>query len=82
MKLLTIPLISLLLLISPLTMADKHDKTASISKQQAASIAQQEHSGRVLAIKLVDGIYHVKILSEKGEVRTVRVNGSTGKTLN
>ncbi|MDH5734501.1 MAG: hypothetical protein OEY87_00140, partial [Gammaproteobacteria bacterium] len=76
------PLISLLLLFSPLTLADKHNKAAGISKQQAASIAQQEYSGRVLAVKHVNGIYHVKILSDKGEVRTVRVNSSTGDTLN
>lgn len=82
MKLLTIPLICLLMLISPLTLADKHDKAPVISKQQAASIAQQVHSGRVLSVNLVNGVYHVKILSEKGEVRTVMVDSSTGNTLN
>jgi uncharacterized membrane protein YkoI len=82
MKLLTIPLICLLMLISPLTLADKHNKAPDISKQQAASIAQQQHAGRVLSVKLVDGIYHVKILSENGEVRTVLVNSSTGNTHN
>lgn len=53
----------------------------SVSKAQAVSIVQRAHPGRVLSVKQSGGIYRVKILSEKGEVRIVRVDAASGKLL-
>ena len=82
MKISIIPLIFSLLVFSPVMHAAQQSSKPAISKQQAASIAQQSHPGRVLAVKYSNGIYRVKILSSKGEVRTIRVDANTGNTLN
>jgi hypothetical protein len=42
-------------------------------KQQAVDIAQQEFPGRVLSVKNKGEYFHVKILSDSGEVRIVKV---------
>ncbi len=51
---------------------------ANISKQQAAQIAQQQHSGRVLSVKVQGNSYKVKIISSSGQVRIIRVNATSG----
>ncbi len=51
----------------------------TISKQQAASSAQQAHAGRVLSIKLKQSTYQVKILNLQGQVRIIHVDANTGK---
>lgn len=67
-------LISLSLLASPTSFADSQ----GMSKQQAASIAQKQHPGRVLSVKRTNGGYVVKILGKDGSVRQVHVNGKGG----
>ncbi|MBL7004154.1 MAG: hypothetical protein ISR69_09035 [Gammaproteobacteria bacterium] len=52
----------------------------NISQQQAANAALQVHSGRVLSIKLMAGIYKVKVLSPSGQIRVISVDANTGKT--
>lgn len=58
---------------------------ANVSKQQAASIAQREYSGRVIDVKLtkINGAkaYRVKILDKAGGVHVVIVDQSTGDVL-
>ncbi len=51
----------------------------TISKQQAASSAQQAHAGRVLSVKLKQSMYQVKILNPNGQVRVVHVDANTGR---
>ena len=53
---------------------------AEISQQQAAQIAQQAFSGRVLSIKLSGNHYRVKLLNSKGQVRIISVDANSGKT--
>ena len=54
---------------------------AEVSKDEAASTAQQVHPGRVLSVKREGSAYRVKILSESGEVRVVLVEISSGKVI-
>ena len=50
-----------------------------ISKQQAVNIATQSYAGRVLAVKRKANIYQVKMLSDSGKVRVIRVDAESGK---
>lgn len=52
-----------------------------ISQQKAVSIAQQVHPGRVLAVKRKANVYRVKTLSDRGEVRIVLVDATSGKVI-
>ena len=58
---------------------------ADISQQQAVSIAQSVHPGRVLAVKLVQEnnapVYRVKTLSAAGDVRIIVIDARSGKVL-
>ncbi|MCW8936087.1 MAG: PepSY domain-containing protein [Gammaproteobacteria bacterium] len=75
-------LISLfLLLMLTLTTPVYADKQV-ISKQQAVSIALQQHPGRVLSVKHNGNVYRVKILNASGEVRSISVDANSGKTVN
>lgn len=62
-----------------LLMPPAHAEEQKISKQQAISIAQQQHPGRVLSVKLKADSYLVKVLDKQGTVRVIRVNRSNGK---
>lgn len=66
-------LISLVLLLSLPAQAAK-----SITKQQAADIANRSNPGRVLSVKQRSGKYQVKILNEHGQVRTIQVDENSG----
>jgi uncharacterized membrane protein YkoI len=83
------PLLAILLLLSPAAQAD-------ISQQEAVSIAQRVHPGRVLSVKLVkssnslttslapannSGVYRVKTLSAGGDVHIVVIDASSGKVI-
>lgn len=50
-----------------------------ISKSQAVAIATQNYSGRVLAVKLKVDVYQIKILSENGKVRVIKVDAVNGR---
>jgi uncharacterized membrane protein YkoI len=58
-----------------------HAAPEAIDKQQAVSIAQQTYPGRVLSVKLKDGVYRVKTLSEDGEVRVILIDAKNGKVI-
>jgi len=72
------PLLVLLFLMSSPALAD-------ISKQEAVSIAQSVHPGRVLAVKLVQAnngtVYRVKTLSAGGDVHIIVIDASSGKVI-
>ena len=67
----------LMLTITPPVFADKQ----VISKQQAVSIAQQQHPGRVLSVKHSGNVYRVKILNASGEVRSISIDVNSGKVV-
>jgi len=52
---------------------------SAINKQQAVAIATQNYPGRVLAVKLKAEVYQIKILSDNGKVRVVKVDASSGR---
>ena len=54
---------------------------SGISQQQAASIAQQAHPGRVLGVRRKGEVYRVKTLSTNGEVREIAIDASSGKII-
>ncbi len=54
---------------------------ANISKQKAASIAQQRIKGRVLSVELAGDAYRVKILSDEGSVHILSINASNGAVI-
>lgn len=60
-------------------------QAAQISKDQAVDIVRSRFSGKVLgASKRSSGgrpVYHVKILTDDGRVRTVKVDGVSGRIL-
>jgi len=58
-----------------------HTAPDAIDKQQAVSIAQKVYPGRVLSVKRKDDGYHVKTLSDNGEVRTIIIDADSGKVI-
>ncbi len=58
-----------------------HAQPDDISKQQAVATAQQVYPGRVLSVKRKGDVYHVKTLSESGEVRIILIDASSGKVI-
>ena len=56
-----------------------HSAPASISQQQAVSIAQQVHPGRVLSVKQGENTYRVKTLLSSGEVKIILIDVQSGK---
>lgn len=54
---------------------------SEISQRKAIAIAQKHIKGRVLDIKPENGVYRVKILSDRGMIHVVRVNAANGKII-
>jgi len=52
-----------------------------VSQRRAIAIAQEHIKGRVLDIKQQDGVYRVKILSDKGSIHIVQINVRDGKII-
>ncbi|NOR80189.1 MAG: peptidase [Methyloprofundus sp.] len=52
---------------------------ANIGQQQAVSIAQQVHRGRVLGVKRTGNTYRVKTLLSNGEVKIILIDAQSGK---
>ncbi|MCC6922835.1 MAG: PepSY domain-containing protein [Nitrosomonas sp.] len=57
------------------------NQRGGISQRKAIAIAQNYIQGRVLDIRQHNGIYRVKILSEKGSVHIVQVNANDGEII-
>ena len=57
------------------------NQQGKISQRKAIAIAQKHIQGRVLDIRPENGIYRVKILSDKGMVHVVRVDAANGKII-
>jgi len=75
-------LLSFFLLFILTTASPVYADKQAISKQQAMSIAQQQHPGRVLSVKHNGNIYRVKILNSSGEVRSISIDVNSGKVVN
>lgn len=73
---LLLPILLAAVMASPVQAAPSQ---AGISKQQAVSIAQQQHPGRVLGVKRSGDVYRVKSLSKDGEVRIVVIDANSGR---
>ena len=50
-----------------------------ISKAEAAALAQQRHGGEVLKVSRSGDGYQVKLLLPSGRVKSVRVDGHSGR---
>jgi len=74
-------LLSLFLLLMLTIASPAYADKQGISKQQAVSIAQQQHPGRVLSVKQSGNVYRVKILNANGEVRSISINANSGKVV-
>ncbi|MDC8444712.1 MAG: PepSY domain-containing protein [Nitrosomonas sp.] len=57
------------------------NQRGAISQRKAIAIAQSYIQGRVLDIRQHNGIYRVKILSERGSIHIVQVNASDGEII-
>jgi uncharacterized membrane protein YkoI len=57
---------------------------ADVSRDQAAAVAQRETGGRVLAVERGDAggrpAWRVKVVTQRGDVRVVMVDATTGQT--
>jgi hypothetical protein len=66
---------------SPSTYYQTSDQQDSISEQAAVAIAQKKINGRVLAIRRINNIYRIKILSNQSTVHIVAVDAINGTIL-
>ena len=75
----------LLSLISVLLMALALPAWADISRDDAATAAQQTSGGRVLAVDKAERegrpLWRVKVLTPKGEVKVILIDAASGRTL-
>ena len=65
---------------SPLVAAPAQEQGV-ITKQQAIEITQKHYPGRVLNVKHKATFIRVKILSDNGEVRIIKVDNNTGRII-
>jgi hypothetical protein len=63
---------------SPSTYYQTSDQQDGISEQAAVAIAQKQINGRVLAIRRINNIYRIKILSNQSTVHIVAVDAMNG----
>ena len=58
---------------------------AEVSRDEAASVAQQAGSGRVLSVDRAEHagrpVWRVKILTRQGEVKVIVIDAVSGRTL-
>lgn len=75
----------LMTMISALLMALALPAWADVSRDDAATVAQQASGGRVLAVEKTerDGrpVWRVKVLTPQGEVKVILVDTASGRRL-
>lgn len=68
-----------------ITAAEAQQSAARFSPAQAAALVQKRVGGKVLKVDTLERggrvIYRVKILQEDGRIRTLNVDGQSGKVL-
>ena len=76
---------SLIALIGALLMALAMPVWADVSRDDAASAAQQASGGRVLAVEKTERegrpVWRVKVLTPQGEVKVILIDAASGRTL-
>ncbi len=77
---------SLMILISAILMALAMPVWADVSRDDAATMAQQATGGRVLAVEKTerrDGlpVWRVKVLTSQGEVKVILIDAASGRPL-
>ena len=76
---------TLISLISAVLMAIAMPAWADVSRDDAASTAQQSSGGRVLSVEITerDGrpVWRVKVLTPQGAVKVILVDAASGRTL-
>lgn len=76
---------TLISLISAVLMAIAMPAWADVSRDDAASTAQQSSGGRVLSVEITerDGrpVWRVKVLTPQGAVKVILVDVASGRTL-
>ena len=72
-------------LISALLMALAIPAWADVSRDDAATVAQQASGGRVLAVEKSERegrpVWRVKVLTPQGEVKVILIDAASGRTL-
>ncbi|MEO8118156.1 MAG: PepSY domain-containing protein [Rhodoferax sp.] len=72
-------------LISALLMALALPAWADVSRDDAATVAQQASGGRVLAVEKTERegrpVWRVKVLTPQGEVKVILIDAASGRTL-
>ena len=53
-------------------------QAGDIGKQEAVAIATKNYPGRVLSVKRKTSFYQIKILSDSGKVRVIKVDVQNG----
>ena len=75
----------LLPLISALLLALALPAWADVSRDEAATVAQQVSGGRVLAVEKTERearpVWRVKVLTAQGEVKVILIDVASGRTL-
>ena len=75
----------LMTLISVLLMALALPAWADVSRDDAATVAQQASGGRVLAVEKTERegrpVWRVKVLTPRGEVKVILIDVASGRTL-
>ena len=76
---------SLITLSSVLLMALAQPAWAEVSRDAAATAAQQASGGRVLAVDKAERdnrpVWRVKVLTPSGEVKVILIDAASGRTL-
>ena len=76
---------SLIALIGALLMALAMPVWADVSRDDAASAAQQASGGRVLAVEKTERegrpVWRVKVLTPQGEVKVILIDAASGRIL-
>ncbi|MDX1676982.1 PepSY domain-containing protein [Arsukibacterium sp.] len=55
------------------------NKQPDISKEQAATLAQQRYPGKILKVQTESRHYRIRLMQADGRVITVRVDNRTGR---
>ena len=76
---------SLVALIGALLLALAMPVWADVSRDDAATVAQQASGGRVLAVEKTERegrpVWRVKVLTPQGEVKVFLIDAASGRTL-
>ena len=76
---------TLITLVCGLLMALAMPAWADVSRDDAASVAQQTSGGRVLSVDMAEHagrpVWRVKVLTPQGEVKVILIDVASGRTL-